>query len=172
MGHSKRFLDVCVFVMCIFLILLCLSMSLQDFLWKVHLRPRLNVTTREMDPVTCATGPQSLGSMLCMSSATAKTFNTLPLWLRLSTHQAKTSTPTRYSHTGTRAHIQLETSLNMKIIFVKAIILFLKLNKCVNSRLRHMVQAFRAVVWLLESPLSSQLMPSKEEKLLWRSWPR
>lgn len=39
-------------------------------------------------------------------------------------------------------------------------------------RLRRMVQAFRAVVWLLESPLSSQWMPSKVEKLLWRSWLR
>ncbi|CAI5673827.1 unnamed protein product [Oreochromis niloticus] len=36
----------------------------------------------------------------------------------------------------------------------------------VFSRLRRTVQAFRAVVWLLENPLNSQLMPSKEEKLL------
>lgn len=34
------------------------------------------------------------------------------------------------------------------------------------SRLRRMVQAFRTVGWQLESPLSSQSMPSKEETLL------
>lgn len=69
----------------------------QVFQWKVLLRPKLNVTTRAMDPVMCATGPQSLGSMLYMCSATMKTSSTLPLWLRSSTHQAKTSTPTRYA---------------------------------------------------------------------------
>lgn len=77
----------------------------QVSLWKVHLRPKLNVTIRAMDPVTCATGPQRLESMLCMYSATTKTSSTLPSWLRLSAHQAKTSTLTRYAHTQGHVHL-------------------------------------------------------------------
>lgn len=79
------------------------NISVQVFLWKVHLRPRLNVTTRVTGPVTYATGPQSLGSMLCMCSATMRTSSTLPSWLRLSPHQTKTFTQTRFAPTTQRA---------------------------------------------------------------------
>ena len=143
----------------------------QVFQWKVRLRPRLNVTTRAMDPVMCATGPQSLGSMLYMCSATMKTSSTLPLWLRLSTHQAKISTPTRYA--PNQGHCN-KPWVQFKSHHILCYNSFFppKVPWLCYSRLRHMVQAFRAAVWLLESPLSSLLMPSKEEKLLWRLWLR
>ena len=62
---------------------------------KVHLRPRLNVTTKVTARVMCATGPQSQGSMLCTFCATTKTSSTPPSWLRSSPRPAKTSTLTR-----------------------------------------------------------------------------